>query len=151
MNLAIVRLSARLLLNRKVSAKLGKSSGKIAELPGPVKSKLRFRGEDVVNITDLLSELEASAPDSVDAADLPEPSIAAGKTTHRSIAIDGSEIEFSDGFAELHTRVYARTLEGHGFGIADARPATELVHAIRTSTLSPGGSDAHPVIRGTSR
>ena len=70
--------------------------------------------------------------------------------TYRSITVDGEEIEFSGGFRDLHTRVYERTLAGDGFGIADARPAIELVHSIRNATPA-AGSDAHPFVHGTSR
>uniref|UniRef100_A0A7V2ZIF7 Gfo/Idh/MocA family oxidoreductase n=1 Tax=Ignavibacterium album TaxID=591197 RepID=A0A7V2ZIF7_9BACT len=52
-------------------------------------------------------------------------------TTYRSIIIDGNEIEFTEGFTNLHTIVYKETLEGRGFGIKDARPAIELVYKIR--------------------
>jgi UDP-N-acetyl-2-amino-2-deoxyglucuronate dehydrogenase len=69
---------------------------------------------------------------SVDHADLPSPAPTAVHTTHRSITIDGVELEFTDGFADLHTRVYERTLAGAGFGIEDARSSIELVHRIRT-------------------
>lgn len=57
----------------------------------------------------------------------------AGKqtTTYRSIRIDGNEIEFTEGFTNLHTVVYQETLAGRGFGIKDARPAIELVYKIR--------------------
>lgn len=51
----------------------------------------------------------------------------------RSLRIDGTEIDLSEGWDDLHTRVYERTLAGRGFGIADARPAIELVHRIRTA------------------
>jgi len=53
----------------------------------------------------------------------PEPGV---KTTFRSITVDGREIEFSEGFNDLHTRVYQEMLEGRGFRIADARPSIEL-------------------------
>jgi UDP-N-acetyl-2-amino-2-deoxyglucuronate dehydrogenase len=72
---------------------------------------------------------------SIDRNDLPQQSSSSGAPTFRSIVIDGEEIEFSDGFADLHTRVYERTLAGDGFGIADARPAIELVHGIRTGSV----------------
>lgn len=52
-------------------------------------------------------------------------------TTHRSIKIDGNEIEFTEGFTNLHTIVYQETLAGRGFGIKDARPSIELVYKIR--------------------
>ena len=51
----------------------------------------------------------------------------ASKTTFRSITVDGEEVEFSEGFADLHTRVYEEMLAGRGFGIADARPCDRAV------------------------
>ena len=81
---------------------------------------------------------------SVDAGDLPETALAAGKTTYRSITVDGDEVEFSGGFTDLHTRVYEETLAGRGFGIQDARPSIELTHRIRTSPISALDSLAHP-------
>lgn len=69
---------------------------------------------------------------SVEAEDLPPEVVAAQKRTWRSITIDGEEVDFTDGFTDLHTRVYQETLSGRGFGIEDARPSIELVHRIRT-------------------
>src|ERR1039457_5039072 len=60
---------------------------------------------------------------SIDRNDLPESATECGLTTFRSITVDGKEIEFSEGFTDLHTVVYQRTLEGNGFGLNDARPA----------------------------
>jgi UDP-N-acetyl-2-amino-2-deoxyglucuronate dehydrogenase len=40
---------------------------------------------------------------SVDRNDLPLE-IQGNKTTFRSITVDGEEVEFSDGFTDLHTR-----------------------------------------------
>jgi len=45
--------------------------------------------------------------------------------------MDGAEIEFSEGFADLHTHVYKRILEGNGFGIEDACAAINLALQIR--------------------
>lgn len=88
---------------------------------------------------------------SVDRRDLPEAARAASKTTFRSITVDGSEVEFSEGFADLHTRIYEETLAGRGFGIDDARPSIALVHALRTSAVSaPAGSPSHPLLGGGS-
>jgi hypothetical protein len=70
---------------------------------------------------------------SVDKNDLPLSAKAGGKTTYRSITVDGKEIEFSEGFTDLHTRVYEETLAGRGFGIKDARPSIDLTYAIRTA------------------
>ena len=72
---------------------------------------------------------------STDRADLPQ-AVRAGQTTFRSVTVDGSEIEFSDGFDDLHTRVYQETLAGRGFGIQDARPSLELVHRIRHAEIA---------------
>jgi len=68
---------------------------------------------------------------SVDFARLPFAAAPGAQTTHRSIAIDGTEVEFSDGFEDLHTRAYEEILAGRGYGIADARSSIELVHRIR--------------------
>lgn len=83
---------------------------------------------------------------SVDSRDLPEPPNPGAKTTFRSISVDGTEIEFSDGFTDLHTRVYELTLAGKGFGIDAARPAIELVHTLRQQSVTKAGTDAHPLI-----
>ncbi|MBS1486809.1 MAG: Gfo/Idh/MocA family oxidoreductase [Bacteroidetes bacterium] len=55
-----------------------------------------------------------------------------GKRTYRSLKMNGKEIEFSDGFTDLHTKSYAEILAGRGFGLSDARASIELAHAIRT-------------------
>jgi UDP-N-acetyl-2-amino-2-deoxyglucuronate dehydrogenase len=85
---------------------------------------------------------------SVDTRDLPFAPKPGEKSTFRSIRIDGNEVEFSEGFADLHTRVYERTLAGAGFGIDDARPSIELVHAIRVAPLSAPDERAHPALTG---
>jgi UDP-N-acetyl-2-amino-2-deoxyglucuronate dehydrogenase len=70
---------------------------------------------------------------SVNHDDLPADAVAAGRTTHRSLTVDGGEVEFSEGFTDLHTEVYRATLNGVGFRIADARPSIELTYHIRTA------------------
>lgn len=70
---------------------------------------------------------------SIDRRDLPFEAVPGGPTTHRSITVDGAEIEFSEGFTELHTTVYREILAGRGFGVEDARPSISLAHAIRTA------------------
>jgi UDP-N-acetyl-2-amino-2-deoxyglucuronate dehydrogenase len=55
-----------------------------------------------------------------------------GQRTYRSMTIDGEEIEFSDGFTELHTESYKHILTGQGFGVNDSKAAIEIVHHIRT-------------------
>ena len=68
---------------------------------------------------------------SVDKEDLPEAAVQKGKTTFRSLTINGEEFEFSDGFTDLHTVVYKDILSGKGFGIEDARASINLAHEIR--------------------
>jgi UDP-N-acetyl-2-amino-2-deoxyglucuronate dehydrogenase len=84
---------------------------------------------------------------SIDNNDLPQSAKENQKTTFRSITVDGQEIEFSEGFADLHTRVYEETLSGRGFGISDARPSIELTYRIRNSEMSPLDEFAHPMLR----
>jgi len=84
---------------------------------------------------------------SVERDDLPAATRQANKTTFRSITIDGQEVEFSEGFTDLHTRVYEQTLAGQGFGIADARPSIQLTYDIRQAEISPIGDLAHPLLK----
>ena len=77
----------------------------------------------------------------------PEPGV---KTTFRSITVDGREIEFSEGFNDLHTRVYQEMLEGRGFRIADARPSIELTHRLRHADVSKAdAASRHPLLAKT--
>lgn len=85
---------------------------------------------------------------SVEASDLPYPVQLGGKTTYRSITVDGQEIEFSEGFTDLHTQVYRETLAGNGFGIEAARPSIDLTYRIRTAPVSPLDSLAHLKLTG---
>ncbi len=73
----------------------------------------------------------------------PEPGV---RTTHRSITVDGQEVEFSDGFTDLHTRVYEEILAGRGFGIADARPSITLSSRIRTTPVTSDPERRHPLL-----
>lgn len=68
---------------------------------------------------------------SLDINDVPEEIRERGQRTFRHISYDGKEIEFSEGFTDLHTMVYRDILNGGGFGIEDVRKSIELVHLIR--------------------
>jgi UDP-N-acetyl-2-amino-2-deoxyglucuronate dehydrogenase len=70
---------------------------------------------------------------SIDRHDLPFEAQPGGQTTFRSITIDGKEVEFSEGFTDLHTAVYREILAGRGFGVDDSRPSIALAHQIRNS------------------
>jgi UDP-N-acetyl-2-amino-2-deoxyglucuronate dehydrogenase len=69
---------------------------------------------------------------SLDYNDIPEEVKLEGKRTFRSIQVSGKEIEFSDGFTELHTNSYKEILNGNGFGIEDAKMSVQIVHELRT-------------------
>ncbi|MGE0443852.1 MAG: Gfo/Idh/MocA family protein [Vicinamibacterales bacterium] len=60
----------------------------------------------------------------------------------RRMRVDGSEVQFTDGFVDLHTRVYEEVLAGRGAGIDEARPAIELAHRIRHQTVTPATAAA---------
>lgn len=62
---------------------------------------------------------------------LPQGMKAAGKRTYRSLKLAGEEIEFSEGFTDLHTKSYAEILNGNAFGLKDAQPSIDLVYKIR--------------------
>ncbi len=68
---------------------------------------------------------------SVDRNLLPADAVASGKTTFRSIKIDGEEFEFSEGFTELHNTVYKEILAGKGYGLEAARIAIRIVENLR--------------------
>jgi len=70
-----------------------------------------------------------------------------GQRTYRSITVDEHEIEFSDGFFDLHTRSYEKIIEGEGYGLEDARQSINIVHDIRNAELVPLQGDYHPMAK----
>jgi UDP-N-acetyl-2-amino-2-deoxyglucuronate dehydrogenase len=83
---------------------------------------------------------------SVDRNDLPDHIKAQGKTAFRSLTSDGRELEFSEGFPDLHTAVYRDALAGRGFSIDDVRPSIQLAYDIRTATPVAATSAAHRML-----
>ena len=69
-----------------------------------------------------------------------------GQRTYRSITMNGKEVEFSEGFTDLHTRSYQQILKGKGFGLEDNRVAIETVSNIRSMPLSSSIALHHPFI-----
>lgn len=82
---------------------------------------------------------------SIDENDLPDE-IKGQKRTFRSIRVNGSEFEFSEGFTELHTESYKQILAGNGFGLEDARRSIEMVYNIRNASNAPLTGDFHPIL-----
>ena len=83
---------------------------------------------------------------SIDRNDLPFEPEPGKPATYRSITVDGEEIEFTKGFTDLHTAVYARTIAGEGFGLEDARPSIELVQKIRHAAVDPSSDGLHHLL-----
>jgi UDP-N-acetyl-2-amino-2-deoxyglucuronate dehydrogenase len=82
---------------------------------------------------------------SIDAADLPQEVQEKQQRTFRAITIDSEELEFSDGFTELHTVSYQKILQHQGFGLEVVRPSIEIVHDIRNADVSNEGYK-HPFL-----
>lgn len=85
---------------------------------------------------------------SINSDSLPEGLLANGKRTFRSLVMSGEEIEFSDGFTELHTESYRDIIEGKGFGLEEAKPSIEIVHTIRGAKPIGLKGDYHPAAIG---
>lgn len=75
---------------------------------------------------------------------IPEDIKATGKTTFRSITVDGEEFEFSEGFTDLHTKSYNDILNGGGFGLDDAKNSIVIVSDIRKMNTVSLDEKAHP-------
>ncbi|MEO8511946.1 MAG: Gfo/Idh/MocA family oxidoreductase [Ignavibacteria bacterium] len=70
-----------------------------------------------------------------------------GDKTFRSITLNGEEIEFSDGFTDLHTKSYTEILNGNGFRIHEAMPSIEAVYEIRSAAPVGLKGDYHPFLK----
>ena len=69
---------------------------------------------------------------SINAEHLPQQAVQNKKSTYRSLRIQGKEVEFSEGFTDLHTESYKEILAGRGFGLEDARASIALTHLLRS-------------------
>ena len=85
---------------------------------------------------------------SINADTLPKHIKEKGGKTYRSLTLEGEEIEFSDGFTELHTHSYKGIIDGHGFGLEEARKSIQIVHNIRHSNPLGLKGDYHPLANG---
>ena len=81
---------------------------------------------------------------SVDNTNLPKEILEQNQRTFRVICIDGKEIEFSEGFTDLHTQSYEEILRGNGFELGVARDSIELVHKIRNAEVVGLKGEYHP-------
>ncbi len=81
---------------------------------------------------------------SIDYNDVPHDIKTKGQRTYRSITLDKEEIEFSEGFTDLHTKTYQEILAGRGFGLEAARNSINTVYNIRNSSPIGIQGDYHP-------
>lgn len=84
---------------------------------------------------------------SINSQYLPQDAIEKKKSTYRSITVDGEEVEFSEGFTDLHTVSYRNILDGNGFGLADARQSILIVEKIRNESLTGIKGEKHPLVK----
>jgi len=84
---------------------------------------------------------------SIDYNDIPDSVKKTGKRTFRSITVEGEEIEFSEGFADLHTETYKEILAGKGFGLKDARQSVDIAYTIRNAKAVGLHGDYHPILK----
>ncbi len=84
---------------------------------------------------------------SINSSLLPNNAVQGEKLTYRSIKIEGKELEFSDGFTELHNESYRNILAGQGFGIEENRAALETVQFIRECDVCHSIADPHPLLK----
>jgi UDP-N-acetyl-2-amino-2-deoxyglucuronate dehydrogenase len=84
---------------------------------------------------------------SIDNKDLPQSAREKGKMTFRSIDIDGNEVEFTEGFTDLHTEVYRDILAGKGFSAEDARQSIVCANMIRNAVPIGETNRSHQYLR----
>jgi len=84
---------------------------------------------------------------SLDYNDIPKAVKESGKRTYRSIKVDGMEVEFSEGFADLHTMTYLEILAGKGYGLQDAKQSIETVYTIRNAKPVGIKGEYHPMLK----
>jgi UDP-N-acetyl-2-amino-2-deoxyglucuronate dehydrogenase len=84
---------------------------------------------------------------SIDYDDIPEDVRKSGKRTYRSLLMGQQEIEFSDGFSDLHTEMYREIIAGRGYGLMDAKQSINIVCNIRNSAPVGLMGDYHPILK----
>tara|TARA_B100000900_G_scaffold410177_1_gene427487 strand:+ start:2193 stop:3131 length:939 start_codon:yes stop_codon:yes gene_type:complete len=84
---------------------------------------------------------------SIDFEDIPNNIKQKGQRTYRSITINGEELEFSDGFTDLHTRSYEEILSGKGFGLEENRVSIQTVSDIRNGIPLGLKGNYHPFLK----
>jgi UDP-N-acetyl-2-amino-2-deoxyglucuronate dehydrogenase len=84
---------------------------------------------------------------SLDRDDLPQITKVKNLGTYRSVTVNGKEIEFSDGFIDLHTASYEEILKGNSFGLDDIKPCINIAYEIRNAKEAGLVGDYHPFLK----
>jgi UDP-N-acetyl-2-amino-2-deoxyglucuronate dehydrogenase len=82
---------------------------------------------------------------SINAETLPLEVQLKGARTYRSLTMNGEEVAFSEGFADLHTLSYEKILEGEGFGIEATYDSIVTVQQIRSAKPIGLQENHHPL------
>jgi len=84
---------------------------------------------------------------SLDYNDIPRKIRESGQRTFRSITVEGEEIEFSEGFTDLHTLTYQGIIAGNGFGLEEARQSVITAYTIRNANPIGLQGNYHPILK----
>jgi UDP-N-acetyl-2-amino-2-deoxyglucuronate dehydrogenase len=84
---------------------------------------------------------------SIEREDLPVKPQPGKPMTYRSITVDGQDVEFSEGFGDLHTESYKKILAGEGFTTKDVFTSVKIVSDIRRAEPIGLKSDYHPILK----
>lgn len=88
---------------------------------------------------------------SIDYLDIPQEIREKGKRTYRLLQMGGEEVEFSEGFTDLHTEVYRDIIAGKGYGLDDARQSIDIVHRMRNAIPEGLTGDYHPLLKDAAK
>ena len=83
---------------------------------------------------------------SVDPKHLPQEKVESNLTMHRSLSINGREIDFTQGFEDLHIKSYENILKGKGFTTDDVHKVIQLGYDIRNSQPIGIKGEYHPLL-----
>ncbi len=84
---------------------------------------------------------------SLDFDDIPKEFKENGQRTFRSVTVEGEEVEFSEGFTDLHTATYREIIEGRGFGLDEVRQSVITAYTIRNARPIGLQGNFHPKLK----
>jgi len=73
--------------------------------------------------------------------------IPAEQNVHRSLEIEGEQINFSSGFEDLHTKSYENIINARGFQTKVTKPSIELAYQIRNASISNAIINQHELCK----